>query len=246
MNRPNLSLRGNAVDSYTHVVVSAYVEVHAEVMAYVPTSVPDFLAYWQELPEAFSMMAQDPDGMGARLVSQYPIAYAMQAFMHPLGDAYEGIAAAASGVREGYVNANAHDVMRNVEGRINEQWANVSDGSPETGYAHQQVQRLRHAHAALFGYEPEDPVDLENFFSAFPAAFMTMSEHVEMGRLWCAEFFPGATDIPDAFYVNLGNTYIGAASAAVHVLEGYQAVAEADLGRHKAPRVEEAKADVAS
>lgn len=240
----DLTLHGNAIDAFAHPVVSAFVEVHGEVLAYVPSCVNDFRSYWHELGNTFMEMEKDPGEMGARLVSGYPIAATMQSFMLQLGGTYPPIAHGAWGIVTGYDAANPFDVQRNLEPRNNEQWANVGAG-PEPGYGYQMAQRLRGAHAALFAYEPEDPIDLENLYSALPHAFMTMAGQVEAGRQWCCEYFPGAADIPDQFFTNLGNAYVSASIEAVQTLTGYRDVAAQDLNRHHNQRVEEQKADVA-
>lgn len=237
------TLKGTPVGDFRHHWVMAYLEVHSDVLAYVPANVPDFLAYFTRMEEALHVMAAHPGGMGARLVGSYPIAAHMHAFMVNFGNAYHGIAGGARDVLQGYIAANRHDVQRNTDPRTNEQWANVGNGTPG-GYAAQQIDRLLNAHNALFNYEPSDPVDLENFFCSLPMAFITMNEHVAANRSWVSSYFPGATDIPEQFYLAWMQTYQYAGAQAYAQLVGYQDLAAADLDRHKAPRTAEEKADV--
>ena len=122
------TLKGTPIGEFRHPWVDAYTAVHADVLAYVPLNIPDFMAYWQGLSDALLAMGGDPGDMGKRLVSSYPVAAAMHPFLGELGAAYSGMAAGAADILKAYVAANPADVARNLQPRTNEAWANVGHG----------------------------------------------------------------------------------------------------------------------
>lgn len=236
-----------AIETVTHPATDAFIEAHGAVIMHTPNGVPDFVETWAALVERFADMSRHPGEMGDRLHREYPIAAAMQGYLDDYGQSYLGMAEGAQEVLTGYMTVQEHDVARHYEPRVNEKWANVTaEGNNAEPIGPGLVEALDEAHRLMFGYEPENPLDLELFFRSFPQMFDRMADQVDAGRSLVAGFFPGAQEIPDSYYNALKDAYNQARDESHMITRGYRTVSAEDLMRHKHARTNEQLADVSA